>query len=280
MRTHAARARANAVPGFTLVELLVVIGLIAVLIGILLPVLGRAKESGRQVKCLSNLGQLAKATVMYCNDNDGRYPARGGQGVFHSYYPGPIRDGYDVHDWIAWQRRFDPISGRTFPSAADLQIEHSALARYLSKDRDVLESVFRCPTDPLAVRVSFAPFNGGRGLYRYSYAMNWAIGGTGIWQDDARWMKLSDVRLPGQKILYIDESEITVNNGEWNPRVTLEQAQSNPASDYAQLAERHHLKIRKVTDNVRGNVAFADGHAEVVDRHTLLEPKFWDPRVK
>jgi len=54
--------------GFTLIELLVVIAIIAILAAMLLPVLGRAKESGRSIACNNNLRQLGMATQMYVGD--------------------------------------------------------------------------------------------------------------------------------------------------------------------------------------------------------------------
>ena len=73
--------------GFTLVELLVVIGIIAVLIGILLPTLSRAREAGNRAACLSNMRQIYTFLKMYENANKGASPlGYGGDGCQTSYF--------------------------------------------------------------------------------------------------------------------------------------------------------------------------------------------------
>ena len=67
------RRRSYGGNGFTLFELLVVIGIIGILAGLLLPALSRAQERARSVNCISNLKQVGVAVVMYADD--------------HKYYP-------------------------------------------------------------------------------------------------------------------------------------------------------------------------------------------------
>src|SRR5512140_2147116 len=60
--------------GFTLIELLVVIAIIALLIGILLPALGRAGDAGRDTQCRSSIRQIVTALIEFSTDFKGRFP--------------------------------------------------------------------------------------------------------------------------------------------------------------------------------------------------------------
>jgi prepilin-type N-terminal cleavage/methylation domain-containing protein len=69
---------------FTLVELLVVIGIIALLIGILLPTLAKAREQSNRTACLSNLQTLGRAMFLYAESNNGWLPNCNPKSVFYS----------------------------------------------------------------------------------------------------------------------------------------------------------------------------------------------------
>src|SRR2546429_766968 len=82
MRLSLVPRRPRAV-AFTLVELLVVIGIIAVLIGILLPALARARMQASQLQCLSNLRTMGNAVEMYVNLYKGSFPIGAFDGILN-----------------------------------------------------------------------------------------------------------------------------------------------------------------------------------------------------
>jgi prepilin-type N-terminal cleavage/methylation domain-containing protein len=88
-----ALARARNRCGFSLVELLVVIGIIALLLAILLPSLTRARQSATTLVCLSNARQIGNALLLYANDNGGRLPEWSGIQLHPDGSPGPDAPG-------------------------------------------------------------------------------------------------------------------------------------------------------------------------------------------
>ena len=226
---------------FTLVELLVVIGIIAVLVAILLPALNRAREQARSVQCLSNLRQLGMAFTMYTNAYK-RFP-RSAVSV------PPLRE-----DWFHWK------------SHINHDLHRGGIAEFMSQPFNV--GAWRCPSD---VVENHARASTG---YLFSYSVNFNIC---VWESHPfmpgqRTLLPTQIRNASEKILIIDESSETVDDGAWA-------YQWSQGSGLNVLSNRHvrRSELSGNPDAGFGNVCFADGHADRIDRARSYDHKHYDP---
>lgn len=107
---HCARGDypAAACRGFTLVELLVVIGIIALLISMLLPALGRARNAARTLSCASHVRQIGTAMHLFATDNRDRFPGRG------AYAEGGKSEWMEILNSQIFKKDMIPRHGNTY----------------------------------------------------------------------------------------------------------------------------------------------------------------------
>jgi prepilin-type N-terminal cleavage/methylation domain-containing protein/prepilin-type processing-associated H-X9-DG protein len=239
--------------GFTLVELLCVIGVVAILLGLLLPTIAGAREAANRTKCQSNLHQLALAFLMYANENDGRFPRPAQVGV-------PLAE-----DWIYYQASRDITGG--------------VLAHYAGERFN--ENLYRCPSDDVDNHMTIVTggvTNQVTQKYRFSYSTNEQI--CRMWAGGRPTLRLSQVRNPSDKILLVDESEQTVDDGCWAWQLSL--GGGSEADPRNRLSTRHDPKYRRSANPKlgRGNAAFADGHVAFISRADSFEKRYFDPTAR
>lgn len=222
--------------GFTLLELLVVVAILALVSSMLLPSIVRSKSRAQAIFCLHNLHQVQLAWSMYADDN-------------HDWLPGVIGGSYPGSDrWVSGWLDFSSSSDNT-NTLYLTDISYSQLAPYIA---EAGPAVYRCPSDRSEVTIHGRTHPRVRSLSMNCW-MNY-IGTAPIGQDQFQvFQRLGDIVdfPPSKAWVLMDEREDSINDGLFQTNLKLRGVQARivdyPASFHGRSA----------------GVVFADGHAEI-----------------
>ena len=218
--------------GFTLVELLVVIGIIALLISILMPSLNRARQSALKVQCASNQRQIGLAFIQYANDNKGALPCFVEKDTSFTYDPITNR---------LWNEVIAPYVG----------VKNAADAAHNTGEREVAVRYMNCPVDSGGAEAS-------------AFGVNYSVVFKYPPNTDKSSLKLS--RVPARTFMLVDAASYWIYNPgplQWPATVDTD-GDGYPDSHTAFVSPPvYNFNLaRPKRHNGSANYLFADGHVE------------------